>query len=544
MFWARQKTSPKVSWKEVTPVPSEASEASDAEDDPTSSIAGDSVATSSGAETDEVLAPKIRVQGVPNCRRGESSWRNEEPEVGNFGLFVGNWGLRGTLADNRQKQLRRDTHDRQILKSPAQVIVLCEATAAVEDLLKRPAVPGAIGAKGLEGRNTFEHWVVRGQEPQAAVLIAARKDNTSFLQLLDYDVNEDHAYREQKKDKMARSRILTCRVGFKQNIGHLGKEIVVCGVHGHCKTMKFEWPAVLNAFLDRLAQKIRHYGIQFLAGDFNMFLTQVPVKLRDRGIECHCLAWYPWRHATAKVHDQALGLDSCGIFYIGGNVQVGPCWRFEHIDVLTAVAGDMDQKCQERQCKPLDVYEGQNLPGQHWAAYRSTSLTEGEAQKNLKARLEDLLWPSSDSAQADLDRIPARQGANYCPYLRFRQKALDKEEWLVGETMHAGAHFPLCVFTKNASSRSNEARERRASRPGWKGRDKGVAAVAEDSKGKGKRGAAVAEDSKGREKGVPPWRKTEKGEGQWDAAVAACPAYPDSGTRRRWGHFDNTWSWK
>ncbi len=98
----------------------------------------------------------------------------------------------------------------------------------------------------------------------------------------------------------------------------------------------------------------------------------------------------------------------------------------------------------------------------------------------------------------------------------------------MGEERHAGAHFPLCGFTKNASSRSNEAREGRASRPGWKGKE--VAAVAEHSKGKGKRGAAVAEDCKGK--------------GQWDAAVAACPAYPDSGTRRRWGHFDSTWSWK
>ena len=268
--------------------------------------------------------------------------------------------------------------------------------------------------------------------------------------------------------------------------------------------MKFEWPMALHAFLDRLVQKIRHYGIQFLAGDFNMFLTQVPWALRNRGIECDCLAWYPWRHATARVHEQALGLDSCGIFYIGGNVQVSPCWSLEHIDVLTAVAGDMDQKCQERQGKPLDVYEGQNLPGQHWAAYRSKSKDEGDDQKNLKARLEDLLRPSS--TQAHLDLIPRREGkgAGYCPYLRFRQKALDKEEWLVDKEMHSGAHFPLCVFTKNASGRSGEAMQRRALRGRAKG--KGGAAVAGDSKGKEKGGAAVARD--------------RKGKGQWGAAVA------------------------
>ena len=126
-------------------------------------------------------------------------------------------------------------------------------------------------------------------------------------------------------------------------------------------------------------------------------------------------------------------------------MQVGLPWSLEHIDVLTAVAGDMDQMSQEEQGLALDVYEGQNVPGQHWAAYRSKSKDEGDDQKNLKARLEDLLRPSS--TQAHLDLIPRREGkgAGYCPYLRFRQKALDKEEWLVDKEMHSGAHFPLCV---------------------------------------------------------------------------------------------------
>ena len=523
MWWAPGESSSGKTWRPVeTPVPS------DAEDDPesiASSIAGDTVASSSGAETDaepteervlfrrvKVAAPTVRAQGDPNRSRGGSSWRNEEPEVGNFGLFSGNWGIRGTLADEKQKQLRRDTHDRQILKSPAQVIVLCEATAAVEALLQKPAVAGTPGAKGLEGRNTFEHWVVRGAEPESAVLIAARKDNTTFLELLDYDVNDDHRYREQRKNKMARSRMLTCKVGFKQNIGHLGKEIVVCGVHGHCKTMKIEWPEVLHAFLARLVQKIQQYGIQFLAGDFNMFLTQVPAALRSRGIRCDCIAWYPWRHATTRVHEQALGLDSCGIFYIGGNVKVSLPWSLEHIDVLTAVAGDMDQMSQTEQGLALDVYEGQNLPGQHWACYRSTSFNEKEDQKNLRARLEDLLRPSSTPAH--LDRIPHRpggKGATYCPYLRFRQKALDKEEWLVDKKIvHAGAHFPLCVFTKNASGRSDDAMQRRNLR--------------------GRIGAAVA--------------KYCKGDGKGGVAVERDGEYSDSGTWQTWGHSDSKWSWK
>ena len=34
--------------------------------------------------------------------------------------------------------------------------------------------------------------------------------------------------------------------------------------------MKFEWPSVLEEFWDRLAMKIRVYGVKFLVGDFSM----------------------------------------------------------------------------------------------------------------------------------------------------------------------------------------------------------------------------------------------------------------------------------
>ena len=59
---------------------------------------------------------------------------------------------------------------------------------------------------------------------------------------------------------------------------------------------------------------------------------------------------------------QSLGMDSCGIFYIGGSAEVKPYWRLEHLSALTAVA---DYHAE------LDVYEGNNVPGQHWSCYRS-----------------------------------------------------------------------------------------------------------------------------------------------------------------------------
>ena len=99
------------------------------------------------------------------------------------GCFFGNWGLRGTVGGNNAAKLRRETQDRQILKSPGQVVVLVEASKELEELLRLPAVAVGDSAKGgLQGRDTHEHFVVRGDE-QSAVLIAARTDNTTVPQV-------------------------------------------------------------------------------------------------------------------------------------------------------------------------------------------------------------------------------------------------------------------------------------------------------------------------------------------------------------------------
>ena len=44
----------------------------------------------------------------------------------------------------------------------------------------------------------------------------------------------------------------------------------------------------------------------------------------------------------------------------------------------------------------------------------------------------------------------------YCPYIRFKQKPAEQleEAWLFDGEMHNGAHYPLAVFTHNASRRS------------------------------------------------------------------------------------------
>jgi hypothetical protein len=98
---------------------------------------------------------------------------------------------------------------------------------------------------------------------------------------------------------------------------------------------------------------------------------------------------------TSELHGQKLGFDSCGIFYIGGLVQVSLHWGLNQIDILTAVAEVMQEKHADEDSHTLDVYQGTNHPGQHWAAYRSRALKEPSDKKNLNERLEDLLSPST-----------------------------------------------------------------------------------------------------------------------------------------------------
>ncbi len=161
-------------------------------------------------------------------------------------------------------------------------------------------------------------------------------------------------------------------------------------------------------------------------------------------------------------------------------------WSLAQIGELTAVADDLKKS-------KLDVYHEQNHPGQHWSAYR-TKKNDPEHEKCLKNRLEDLLTPST--AVAELYAMPKREGTYYCPYLRLKHKQLDKNERLVNDAIHNGAHFPLCVFTHNASARSAERAKERAQKAkgrikGGKGKTKGTA-----GKSKSKGGTpAVAEDA-------------------------------------------------
>ena len=238
-----------------------------------------------------------------------------------------------------------------------------------------------------------------------------------------------------------------------------------------------KWITVWNAWWDEFARRVRHYGIQFLAGDFNMSLTEVCKQLRQRGIRCDCVSWCPWLlkgevkgqtedEITAKIEKQRLGFDSCGIFYIGGNVEVTMDFGFSAIDQLIAVAEDHAAKGQANPqnfpkeiLAKLPVFDEMNYPGQLWTCYRSRHKTENADEKNLRARLMDLL--SSSTTPEERANIQKRHGASCKPWLKLKGKGLKLSEWLVEGEMHQGSHFPLAIWLANEGHRSAEAESRR-----------------------------------------------------------------------------------
>jgi hypothetical protein len=344
-------------------------------------------------------------------------------------------------------------------------------------------------------------------------------------------VHFDHNYRDRGKTNQARSRVLTCEINFKQNVGYLGRKIVVTAVHGHYNTMKVRWSEVWVDFWDRLARRIKHFGVNFLAGDFNMSLTEVCKQLRMRNIDVSCAAWYPWLHTETEVHGSKLGFDSCGIFYIGGAAEVTPLYGLDHLSKLTAVAGE---ELHEELFLEMDEYKGANVPGQHWSCYRQGHKNQTDEQKDLMARLTDLLTPATLP-----DDLPAAvyygKKSKTFPYLRLKQKKLDQKEWLVSHVnpsservteIHAGAHFPLCIWTNNTGRRSKEAETRRENKKHppqmtstfqpldtdfnkpWRDEWKASTAVAEGKEGFWVKGFWVGQD------GVGAWQSWE-GDSEW-----------------------------
>ena len=137
------------------------------------------------ARRTEMAQPKHRVVGDRHPYH-EPAERNRRKDVGNFGIFVGNWGERS--ATSRKSADCRMLHDSQVMGSPGELIVILEANRAVADMLKQPPrhVPDEMNgpprhnAKAPVGnmskRDHYQHMVVMTDYPHGQILMAARKN--------------------------------------------------------------------------------------------------------------------------------------------------------------------------------------------------------------------------------------------------------------------------------------------------------------------------------------------------------------------------------
>ena len=173
---------------------------------------------------------------------------------------------------------------------------------------------------------------------------------------------------------------------------------------------------------------IRKFNVKFWCGDFNMSLTEVPKQLRSRGINADCCAWYPFKHINpgGSVHSEQrsstpMGIDSLAIFYIGSQAQIAPSYGLADVLDFTAVAAN------------LPVYEGENVPGKHWSCYRSDA-----------------------TQQIERIRPRAEVGRPSDAHMHAPKKIWTRSRETPSGEIHNGAHFPLCIFTKNSSARSRE----------------------------------------------------------------------------------------
>jgi len=271
----------------------------------------------------------------------EPAKMNSELEVGNMGLLFGSLGLLPGKLDEREKVKRRETAVREMGKSPAAIHVVLASTWLMEVALSQAAVAGEEGKSGVAGRPTCPPWVLRAQEEQG-VLIACRVDLCTRIKTVDYNVFKAF-YRDNGKKKQGKSRMFTCMCTFKQNVGHIGKHVVIMGAHGHSHLMKGDCGSTkLNKWLDHLAAVCKKDGVHYLLIDANMCLPYMVEALRSRGLEyTTVISWYPWINKETKVHNQRWGFDSQAMFWVGPQpLSVWMPWNLEHVDILSAVADD------------------------------------------------------------------------------------------------------------------------------------------------------------------------------------------------------------
>ena len=433
------------------------------------SAAGDSD-ESDGPQHDGQVKTRRQVEVEVRANRWDTQYAClSRPDVGNIGFALNNFGQRPQTEDGYRRVL-----DAQLKKSPAQVIALAECEESVAELLQRPPVEedpdaqdAAVAASQTQvqkflSRNEHAYVTLRGAE-KASVCLAVRVETAEDIDLLHWERKYEGLYTSSTKTKnkltpkpkkKAYTRILIGRIKLHNNVGFIGRSLVVAVVHLHFtvgKNMK-HFKEGHQEFWNKIAEFCRTFGIDILLGDFNMSLWRVVPELRRRGVPASLVAWYPW---TADV-DGALKpfTDSMGIFTVREDCTARPALGPEVLFNKEAL-------------NELDVHHKDNGPGKPLEVYlpKECPLLE---KLNETFRYSNPYVPKDHPTAVAVGGEGKRgqgggegkgvEGKRF--YMKQKPFSTAVATQYKGQVKN-GSHFPLAAFTENQTRRSPEAIYRR-----------------------------------------------------------------------------------
>ena len=401
----------------------------------------------------------------------KSTALNEAAHIGNTGWLFGNWGKRPSNVQMREHL------DNVLKKQPAMVIGLAECQQKSEDVLRAP--PAAVAASaaadghqpGFNCRQGYQYLTLRGNE-ECSVLVGVRQESGNTLELLDWERHWEGAYRRRSgagnRRANAYSRSMVVKVVLDQSVGFLGKEhhVMVLHMRNHLANGRFGVQK-LTQFWEWLWQKVRHFRVQVMMGDFNMCLFKVIPELRSRGAVIDLGAWYPWKSLEGEPMS-----DSCGIFFFDtpGVYTLKNGIQDLHARDRTGILARGFPKSSDHPQRPAVAESGEDYdriekdggPGMPLLTYLP------KAEMDLAKKLGPSLTPSDASAAVAASAESARKVAG----LKVKEKRLQANIWKCDGEHYKGSHFPICVFTNNVGRRSPAKLEERGKKKGarqWQG---------------------------------------------------------------------------
>jgi hypothetical protein len=395
-------------------------------------------------------------------RENKRDW-DQKPDVGTLGVMLGNWG-------NRRSSKALRTHVQEDIKrSPAQIIMLQEASRDVEDRLANPAVaanPNASSAVAMRGGGSY--WTVFGCEPddddadewpqnwetETSLLIAARKSICSGIQPLVWKLMMDGEYKDADKKRQGFTRVLAAHLHFNQPFhGMMGMSVM--NVHLHFMTAK-KGPGFNRAwvaFWPMLAQLIKTRDVRIIGGDWNMSLFEVVPQLQKHGVYLQLAAWTPFERPHRETKELMIHIDSCAIFVRGCHSVTRSLTDYKTCALQPAVAEANWPAVAE---EDPDGSE-QLFPAIQWIPNGLGYPVTSYRPKFTGARQEAYIGSSFDDLLTDEEaecRLPE------CKQKRLRVSMFDPD----GRLGQGGAHCPVMIFLGKRSHRSAEGLEKRLSR--------------------------------------------------------------------------------